>query len=341
MHLPRWFWCCTVASAFIGIAAGITYRIADPEQLELDAAARRSAPGQFVRLAEGYTHYDLAGPPDGRVAVLAAGGSVPYYIWDPIFTALVARGFHVLRYDYYGRGFSDRPHVSYTQDLYVRQLAELLDTLGIHAQIDLLALSFGGSVATSFAEQYPGRVHSLAYIDPAFRSPRPVPRLARFAPAWHFQMAVSMERALANEQLGDFLHPERFPDWPARYEVQLQFRGFRRARLSHILSFAEEDQTEKLRRVGQHPRPVLLIWGRQDRVVPFELSAQVMALMPRAKLVAVDSAGHLPHWEQPEVVVPAVIDFLQRGETMEESSGARSFSSTGGEDTVACQHITQ
>lgn len=339
--MPRWLWYSAAASALIGIAAGITYRMADPERREIDAAARSSAPGQFVRLSDGYTHYELSGPPDGRVAVLAAGGSVPYYIWDPIFTALVAKGFRVLRYDYYGRGFSDRPRVPYTQDLYVRQLGELLDTLGVHAHIELLALSFGGSVATSFAEQYPGRVHSLVYIDPAFGSPRPVPLLARFAPAWHFLMAIFMERALAKEQLGDFLHSERFADWPARYEVQLQYRGFRRARLSHILNWAKEDETEKLGRVGQHPRRVLLVWGRQDRVVPFELSAEIIALMPRTKLVAVESAGHLPHWEQPEVVVPAVIDFLQRGETAEESGDARSISSTGREDTGAYQHITQ
>jgi pimeloyl-ACP methyl ester carboxylesterase len=32
--------------------------------------------------------------------------------------------------------------------------------------------------------------------------------------------------------------------------------------------------------------------------------------MPRAEFVPVDSAGHLPHLEQPDVVVPAVVAFL-------------------------------
>ena len=84
-----------------------------------------------MRLTDGYTHYELGGPADGRVVVLAAGATVPYYIWDPTFKALVDAGFRVLRYDYYGRGFSDRPDIPFTQDLYVRQLRELLDAVHI------------------------------------------------------------------------------------------------------------------------------------------------------------------------------------------------------------------
>ena len=67
-----------------------------------------------------------AGRPDGRVVVLAAGFSVPYYIWDPTFAALTGAGFRVLRYDYYGRGYSDRPAIPFTDEMYVRQLDELL-----------------------------------------------------------------------------------------------------------------------------------------------------------------------------------------------------------------------
>lgn len=35
------------------------------------------------------------------------GFSVPYYIWEPTFAALVQAGLRVLRYDLYGRGYSD------------------------------------------------------------------------------------------------------------------------------------------------------------------------------------------------------------------------------------------
>lgn len=312
---PRWPQVLAVGIALLAIIAGATYRVADPEKLALDDTARRSAPGQFVQLSDGLTHYELGGPPGGSVAVFMAGGTVPYYIWDPLFASLVGRGYRVLRYDYYGRGYSDRPSVTYTQDLYVRQLTELLDALGLHTPIHLFALSMGGSYATSFADRHPERVQTLAYIAPYILKPAPAPLLARFAPAWHFYMAVHGERALTQQQMDDFLHPERFPDWPERYRTQLQYRGFRQARLSEILARAEADQTEQLRRVGQNPRPVLLIWGREDRAAPFERSSEFLTLVPGAKFVAVDEAAHLPHWEQPEVVQRAVDDFFGGIET--------------------------
>jgi len=136
----------TIVSAVVAllvlVAAPVAlYSLADPEKLELDESVRRATPGQFVRLTDGYTHYEIAGPPGGHVVVLAAGFSVPYYIWDPTFAALTGAGFRVLRYDYYGRGFSDRPEVDYSQTFYVRQLTELLDSLEITDSIDLVGLS--------------------------------------------------------------------------------------------------------------------------------------------------------------------------------------------------------
>src|SRR5262245_38933461 len=86
------------------VAAGTgLYFAADPEHLDITDAVRASTGGKFERLSDGYTHYEIDGPPGARVVVLAAGISVPYYIWDPTFSALVKAGFRVLRYDYYGR----------------------------------------------------------------------------------------------------------------------------------------------------------------------------------------------------------------------------------------------
>jgi pimeloyl-ACP methyl ester carboxylesterase len=295
---------------FVVIPAAL-YAAFDPERLDLDQAVRASAPGRFAKLGDGFTHYELGGPENGPVVVLAAGATVPYYIWDPTFKALTDAGFRVLRYDYYGRGYSDRPDVPFTQELYVRQFTQLLDAVHITQAFDLAGLSFGGSVITSVAARYPARVRSLIYLDPAFRTPQTLSGLESMPRLWNVLTAIFDERSWADSQLADFLHPERFPDWPARYRVQLQYRGFRRSRLSDAVNNAETDQRDELQSVGSHPRPVLVIWGRQDPNVPFELSASLVGVMPSARLVAVDDAGHLPHWEQPGIVHAALVDFLR------------------------------
>jgi pimeloyl-ACP methyl ester carboxylesterase len=306
--MRRWIAAATIALAVVaGLAA--LYSYSDPETLELDDDVRRTTPGQFIHLTDGYTHYEIAGPAGGRLTVLAAGFSVPYYIWDPTFTALTGAGVRVLRYDYYGRGFSDRPDVPYTQALYVRQITELLDALH-ETSVDLVGLSLGGSIITSVADAHPDRVRSLIYVDPSFRSPEPAP--AGSAAVWSFLTAIFTERGWADEQVGDFLHPERFPGWADRYRIQMQYRGFRRARLAELTANADVDQRDEVARVGQHARPVLVIWGRQDPVVPFAESAELLQAMPRARLVTVDDAGHLPQLEQPAVVNAAILDFLRQ-----------------------------
>jgi len=313
-HLPgsnlrRWL-ARAVAIVVLAAAPVALYSLADPEKLDLDDSVRRATPGQFVRLTDGHTHYEIAGPPAGHIVVLAAGFSVPYYIWDPTFKALTDAGFRVLRYDYFGRGFSDRPDVPYTQRFYVRQLAELLDSLQITGSIDLVGLSLGGAVITSFADAFPDRVRSLIYVDPSFRTPGPLPPFAGTPSVWNLVAALVAERGWADEQLSDFLHPERFPDWADRYRVQMRYRGFRRARLSELVSNANVNQREELERVGKQPRPVLVIWGKQDPSAPFESSGPLLNTMPRARLVAVDDSGHLPQWEQPAIAHSAIVAFL-------------------------------
>ena len=93
--------------------------------------------------------------------------------------------------------------------------------------------------------------------------------------------------------------------------VQVQNTGDVAAALA--LLEAAPDRGEPLRIAVQRRarRPVLVVWGKQDPNVPFELSDALMHQLPFARLLAVDDSGHLPQWEQPGVVQPAVIAFLR------------------------------
>ena len=295
------------------VAAGAALYIAvDPERRDIDATVRASAGGQFVRLSDGFTHYEVGGPADGPVVVLVAGMSVPYYIWDPTFAALSQAGFRVLRYDYFGRGYSDHPRIVYAQDAYVRQLKELLDAVGIRQPVGLVGLSFGGSVVTSFADKYADRVRSLAFVDPAFWSLRNVTLLESMPVVWNYLTAIFEERWWPDTQPDDFLHPGKFPDWADRYRQQLQYRGFRYAQYSTSVANARVDQAEEMKRVGANPRPVIAFWGKDDRAVPIEFAGALLQAMPQASLVTVEEAGHLPHLERPDVVHPQLLAFLRR-----------------------------
>ena len=90
--------------------------------------ARRNVSGKFIRLAKGITHYESGGVDTGKVVILIHGFSVPYYIWDATYDSLVQNGFRVIRYDMFGRGYSDRPNVVYDPPFYRMQLQDLISS---------------------------------------------------------------------------------------------------------------------------------------------------------------------------------------------------------------------
>src|SRR5438067_3773287 len=103
------------------------YARSERETLNMDDAARRGVSGSFVRLSDGVTHYQLGGPAAGATLVLIPGFSTPYNVWDPTYDGLTAAGARVLRYELYGRGWSDRPSARYDADFYDRQIVDLLN----------------------------------------------------------------------------------------------------------------------------------------------------------------------------------------------------------------------
>ncbi len=304
-------------------ALAILVRMRSPEKRDLDAAVREGVPGRFITLGDGVTHYDVAGPDSGIRVMLVHGFSVPYYIWDSTATALAAAGFRVARYDTYGRGWSDRPDVPYSLDLYDRQLLQLLDSLGWTDSVNLVGLSFGGPVVANFTAAHRDRIRTLTLIDPA---------VGRSRVPWYFATPgigkalwqVMAVPRMAEGQASDFYEPERWPDWVDRYRTQMSFRGFGRALLSTRLQTRQGATDSVYVKAGATGVPTLLIWGREDHTVPFALSDTVRQAIPQARFLPVEKTGHLPHMERTDVTNPALIRFLQSGGvTGDTASGQR------------------
>ena len=293
------------------LAVGAVVQVAfDRERKTLDAAARATVSSKFARLTDGITEYQFAGPNDGRTVVLLSGASVPFYIWDSTATALAVNGYHVLRYNYYGRGFSDRPALRYDLATYDRQLTALLDTLGIRGPVDVAGLSMGGPVAANFADRHPERVRTLTLVDPAFGNPSGAPLPLRVPGVGTLAMTLGAS-SMAKGQLDDFVHPERYPDWVSRYEVQMQYKGFRRSIMETRRGDVLQRPARSFTTLMRSPIPILLIWGKSDRTVPLSQSDSVRAALPRAAFHVIDDAGHLPNIEQAATVDSLMVHFLR------------------------------
>jgi pimeloyl-ACP methyl ester carboxylesterase len=296
-----------VAVIVAGLVGYTTMR--NPEKKELTDADRAGVPGNFVRLANGVTHYEVAGPDTGRVVVMVHGFSVPAYIWDSTFIALSKSGFRTVRYDVYGRGWSDRPDVAYDGALFDAQLDQLLDSLHITGPVDLMGLSYGGYITAHYVAGHRARIRTLTLVDPVGDN-EPLPSMFALPIVGPWIWQVIAVPGMADGQASDFLHPERFPRWDAPYRPQMRYKGFGRALLRSSMTLSNTNVDSLYAGVAKTGVPVLLVWGKQDPTVDFKLSKVVLTNIPNTEFFPVDSSGHLPHMEQTPKVNARILEFF-------------------------------
>jgi pimeloyl-ACP methyl ester carboxylesterase len=284
------------------------------ENKPIDNTLRQSVEGAFVALADGYTHYELVGDETAETVVLVHGFSVPYFIWEPTFRALSDAGYRVLRYDLFGRGFSDRPKRAYRLDFFSQQLHDLLHALHITQPINLCGLSMGGAISATFTAQHPRHVKKLALFDPAGGATTPRPfafNLVRIPLAGELLIGLFGEKILLKAMAADLYNPALVAEFLAKYRPQMQYHGFKRAILSTMRHDALGDSSAAYRRVGELGIPTLLIWGREDTTVPYDQAEKVTASLKHVRFHTIENSGHIPHYEKAEEVNPLLLDFLQ------------------------------
>lgn len=58
-------------------------------------------------------------------------------------------------------------------------------------------------------------------------------------------------------------------------------------------------------------QPTLIIWGREDRIIPLQNGHQLRDRLSNAQLVIIEEAGHLPFEEKPQVFAKIILTYLQ------------------------------
>jgi pimeloyl-ACP methyl ester carboxylesterase len=284
------------------------------ETKELDETARQQADGSFVELTDGVTHYELGGPKDGQPVVLVHGFSTPYFIFDTTFEFLVNSGFRVLRYDLFGRGYSDRPRVDYNIQLFVRQLKDLLDELGLK-QVILVGLSMGGPITTSFVSEYPDHVSRQVLIDPAGAKQVSLPwtlKALKLPIVGELALGLFGSASMLKAIASDMFDPETVGHFQNQFKIQMEYKGFKYAILSTMRNGMLDSFFETYACVGKLRKPTLLFWGVDDATIPFESSKLILKAMPHAEFHAIKNCGHIPHYEKPEIVNPILREFLSK-----------------------------
>lgn len=303
-------------TAWPALAAGAAAVAGYPFVLEalrprMNAARRRNAPGQFVRLSRGLTHYQWLGAGTGPVAVCVHGLTTPSFVWGPVAEGLGRLGYRVLVYDLYGRGYSDRPKGDQDSAFFIAQLDELLRDQGIEGEITLLGYSMGGAIAAAFAAAQAGRIRQLVLLAPAGLGHElgPIADLAAkhdlfgrwlmlgFYPMW-LRRALEAERGL----------PSAIDDMVDRQIAETRMHGFAPAVLASLRGILSEDLEPAHRAIARAGLPVLAIWGERDEVIPLGCRDRLAEWNPDAVQKVIAGAGHALAYTH----VAQVLDILRQ-----------------------------
>ena len=269
-------------------------------------------PSQFVDAAGMRLHVRDTGPRDAPALLLLHGFGGSLHTWD----ALAARldgSYRVIRLDLPGFGLTGAdPGRDYSDARSHAVLMALMDRLEV-ARAAVAGHSMGGRIAWTLAALHPDRVERLVLLAPdGFASPGfaygtapKVPVLLRLLP---YVMPAFLLRASLAPAYAD---PAMVTDALAtRYRDLLLAPGVRGAILDRTAQAVLVDPVPLLRRITV---PVLLLWGREDRMIPVRNADAYLAALPDARLVTLPAVGHVLHEEAAKETATAVKEFLSSG----------------------------
>jgi pimeloyl-ACP methyl ester carboxylesterase len=312
-------WVGILLLLIIGVFAALPFFTPSVETLAMDGAARAGTYGEYIALSDGIVHYEASGPEGAPSVVFIHGISIPYVVWDSNFPTVADAGYRVVRYDRYGLGYSDRLRgIRYDADLFDRQLLELVGKLKVKTPLTLVGFSLGGNIAVIFAERHPELVKGLILVSPGGLTPSTAGQklflnLLRLPGVGEYYIRLFGEKiSNPDTQSSDLYDRALLPGYVERLKGLERYKGTLYAWLSTMRHFPVQELESSYRAVGDSSKPVLLVWGKEDRVMPFATTEKVRAAIPQVELLALEQAGHASHYEKRAVVNEAILSFLQR-----------------------------
>jgi len=235
----------------------------------------------------------------GPTVILLHGLGSVKEIWSANIGALSAK-YHVYALDQIGFGHSDKPLLDYKIATFADFLQAFMQSQNL-SRATLVGNSLGGWIAIDFAARHPEMVDKLVLVDSA-GLPFGKPLTVDLNPASLADMRTLLEsifydrKKMVTEEfvVQAFTNHVRNNDG---YTIQRTLAGF------------AQNQFEDAKLSTIHVS-TLVVWGREDELIPAASGEKLRDGIPGAKLVVFEHCGHVPQLEKPAEFNQALIDFL-------------------------------
>ena len=317
------------------------------------------------KVIHGYRRaYRIAG--SGPALLLIHGIGDNSSTWNEVIPML-AQHYTVIAPDLLGHGRSDKPRADYSVPAFANGMRDLLVVLGI-SKVTVVGHSLGGGVAMQFCYQFPRFVERLVLVAAGgvSREVNPALRLVTLPLVNSALTALRVPGVLPALRLGVSViaatpTPPGIPDLPHDlspkrmlndHEDLLRVLGdlaaptasaaFLRT-LRAVVDWRWQSITMLDRCYLTEYLPVLIVWGDDDTVIPYEHALLANSAIGHSEMSTFHGSGHFPFHDDPERFVQVVMEFLERNEPMEFDSqvwrrlmteGRKSSDIVGDEQTV-------
>ena len=271
---------------------------------------------QFMTLNNGLKiHYTDTGPHDRSAIVLVHGFSASLHTWDDWKTDL-EKDFRVVTLDLPGHGLSraEEPELA-TIDRFADVVHEVTQDLGVE-RFTLGGNSMGGNTAWTYALKYPETVDGLILVDaggwpedPEGEDNGPFIFKLLANPIARTVMKDLDMTSLTRSGLEDSYTDQSFvtDELVERYVALSRAPGHRETLLAIMANERDPATPEKLAAIKV---PTLVMWGRDDNLIPVSSAENFADAIERSTLVIYDNVGHLPQEEVAEQSIADVRSFM-------------------------------
>jgi pimeloyl-ACP methyl ester carboxylesterase len=294
-------WIVGVLAVVVGLAFLF---LGDPEvPRDVLVAKYGQPPSQFVDLPSGAkVHYRDQGNRSGPALVLLHGSNASLHTWEP-WVKILGDEFRVVTVDLPGHGLT----IARADDpLTGESMAAFVDEFTTKIGLDKFAVggnSMGGGVAGRVAMQFPARVTHLILIDSAGVIPPNMPPPPSFFYLVRIPVVRDLLRLIPGRPIAEQTVRASFanqalvtPEMIDRYWELNRGPGIRmanRKRFSMGLEYFQAEDKYFRANLPNLKIPALILWGRQDKLIPVSAVDLFKAAIPGAQAIIYDDGGHI------------------------------------------------
>lgn len=280
--------------------------------------ARYSSPNsQFLELDElGRIHYRDEGHRRSLPVLLLHGSGASLHTFEPWVSEL-EDSYRLITIDLPGHGLTGEIP---SEDYSYSTMMQVIDGIADHLRIQEFVIggnSMGGGIAWRYTLKNPDRIMGLVLINAS--GPRLWRREDDSNSVWGFDLLKQpWFRALAEKMDPYYLVAQGLRSaynhsavvdeaLIMRYNDMLLRQGTRRATVSR---FGLQDKATQDTDLAQITVPTLIMWGKEDAVIPFAFATEFENALPEAETAYYDRLGHIPMEEDPMTTSKDLDEFL-------------------------------